>query len=261
MEKESNSDNLLSSIDYNNDKNWQFIIASQNYGTTYAIYAKFTIIKEKDGETRREIQFKIRNYKGQIQLGIYDVIFNKTNGQIDILVQALNRTRTTESYNFNFEYKIGDKDNRLKIVRYLIPMFLIAPNKEFSKKDLDSLCDRGSGIFCKKYKYFDEERNRETTFIWYAIYKSIFNFEDDNIINESFCVFCDQKYNSKASQIAHNHTGIIDTEFFHVDGDNFVIAKYDYDEDPKDIAQNFDGTFTLAGFRCKQSTLTVDTNN
>ncbi len=64
--------NLIGNVNLKNNSDYQAIYASQLYGTFFMIYANFTCGKEDKGKGHllKEIELKIINYKGLLNLGI-----------------------------------------------------------------------------------------------------------------------------------------------------------------------------------------------
>ncbi|MAW94196.1 MULTISPECIES: hypothetical protein [unclassified Leeuwenhoekiella] len=72
----------------------QLVYASQLYGTFFTVYAK---IETTSGEHTKEREIKtitchIVNYKGAVNIGLEEVIYNSETGQIDLHLKALGNT-------------------------------------------------------------------------------------------------------------------------------------------------------------------------
>ncbi len=75
----SNKFDFSGAINLKNEQGFQEIYSSQNYGTFYSIYISFDSEKDETDEKiilLKNIKFKIVNYKGIINLGIVDVMWN-----------------------------------------------------------------------------------------------------------------------------------------------------------------------------------------
>jgi len=260
MESQSANDSLIATIEYNGYQGWQFLLASQNYDTTYGIYVKFYVDKETG---KKKAKFRILNYKGKIRLGIYKVFTYQRSGlkYIDILVQGLNRNYITNEQDFDFEFKPNEI---LNVERYLIPMFLLPPdlNKKI-ENDIKAGKPCPDDIFCKKYSYISD--NQKVEIIWAASYALIPNNQTYRKLLSKIKKYlkkCPDEANLRNTikKSIEAFSSIVDTEFFHIDGDNFVVSKYDYDEDPEQRAFDPSGNLQLVGLRCKQSTLRVNIN-
>ncbi len=72
----------------------QLVYASQLYGTFFTVYA---VIKTSAGRSEKERQITaitchILNYKGVLNIGLEDVVYNPETGQIDLHLKALGNT-------------------------------------------------------------------------------------------------------------------------------------------------------------------------
>ncbi len=58
-------------------EHFQFVFASQVYGTFFGIYSKFEVEKQASGVLVKKIVFRLINYKGIINLGITNIELKK----------------------------------------------------------------------------------------------------------------------------------------------------------------------------------------
>ncbi|MCK5400786.1 MAG: hypothetical protein KAJ28_04060 [Flavobacteriaceae bacterium] len=98
--------NLIGNIDLSNETDFQSVYASQLYGTFFMIYAKFKS-KQKTKYELENIELKLLNYKGLINLGLKRAKFipeiddegNTNGGNIIVEVQALESNTHIQSVN------------------------------------------------------------------------------------------------------------------------------------------------------------------
>jgi len=79
-------------ISLKNNMGYQEVYSSQNYGTFYSLYIRLNIDKKTSGSddewTFSNIEFKIINYKGVINLGIRDVTFSLSSDETELIFEA-----------------------------------------------------------------------------------------------------------------------------------------------------------------------------
>ena len=90
---------LTGNIEIRDSSRYQFLYASQNYGTFYCIFAKITLKSNKYLDT---IKFKLINYKGLVNMGFFGtegeeitVEINNNELQIKIIVGGLKKDNET----------------------------------------------------------------------------------------------------------------------------------------------------------------------
>lgn len=90
MEKIKNNKSIVYLGDNSNTFN-QLVYASQLYGTFFAVYASIETDagSHKDEREIKDITCHIINYKGVLNIGLEDVIYNSGTGQIDLHLKAL----------------------------------------------------------------------------------------------------------------------------------------------------------------------------
>lgn len=87
--------NYHTTVLFRNDLGYQEVYSSQNYGTFYSVYLNFNVETDPDNEDLiilTEIEFKLINYKGVVNLGISDVeyvISENNEPKFIIHVQAM----------------------------------------------------------------------------------------------------------------------------------------------------------------------------
>lgn len=92
------NENYSGSFILNDEDRYQAIFASQNYGTFYVIYAKINfkkqIINNEEVSVLDNIDFKLINYKGLINLGFLndkgkgiDIRFDERYGELKLLLK------------------------------------------------------------------------------------------------------------------------------------------------------------------------------
>ncbi|TVZ54888.1 hypothetical protein OD91_0125 [Lutibacter sp. Hel_I_33_5] len=127
---------LLGSIDLNETFHYQFMYASQNYGTFYAIYGKIS-------EDKASLSLELVNYKGPINLGfatknsLEDKNKSKVDGdilKIAIEVQGLSTNKST-TLKLNNVTDISNSDT-IFIERFLHPLNKVS--SPFSSMVFDS---------------------------------------------------------------------------------------------------------------------------
>ena len=117
--------NLIGTINLKNVIDYQFIYASQNYGTFYAIYAQFEI----DNNYITRINFELINYKGNINLGFNEHDISPAHTEVHesklhllLNVKGLSPSRFAH-ITFSEQNKISlDSFDSIYIYRQLIPL-------------------------------------------------------------------------------------------------------------------------------------------
>lgn len=135
------------SLNTNDNDRWQFVFASQAYGTFYGIYALFMNreLYHEDGTIDRtkvgveEIQLELINYKGTLDLSLiaFDITppeYDTSNSKpmiIEVKIQAniANDVRTEELKPVNFSV---NHNTRLEVNRLLLSI------NGLTKKELDN---------------------------------------------------------------------------------------------------------------------------
>lgn len=217
-------------------KKFQFLMSSQNYGTNYAVYARYyTSPDKKNGQEhdrkRRVLDsahFKLVNYKAKVFLDIDSII--------------------VDSVNFD-KIEIADFD-KAYIEKYKFKILVRA--KEYSNEDFYKFIpDSEKKVVLNKNKTLISERYLLPMFIEDVV-------GPDDECPEKFCF----KLNSGNLDLSYKikaHNGrTLDSEFYHMDGSEHLIRKENYDEFPID----FDGSelrkkgkkdYFIPGPRCKTS--------
>lgn len=142
----------INTVIISKEEGWREIYSSQNYGTFYAVYINFEASIEESSNpliTLKNIQFKIVNYKGILNLGIENAKVFRPVGknylEIHVTLQAMNAKRL-----FKFNEEVSFKKNEipaLEIKRELIPMRGFQP--DLSPNDENVL------VFDNEYYYRD----------------------------------------------------------------------------------------------------------
>lgn len=109
---------------------YQAVLSSQSYGTFYMVYAEFTTTEDVNNYYIQNIQLKIINYKGIINLGIedanfkpvFDTINNKSiGGLITISLKAFEKDMFTVS-NVDASHPFPKLGSTLSTNRVILPM-------------------------------------------------------------------------------------------------------------------------------------------
>lgn len=156
----------------NNDR-YQLIYTSQNYGTFYGVFGKFSV----EAQTLKKVDLKLINFKGEVNLGIYHAEFigfgeedierlltegidTVKCGIINLHVRALEVKK--DFTNINISCNLEDlKDHYLSIRRSVVPI-----NKECSE------------VFDTEYYYRDGLRSEYEFSQSYLDYKTGFSIGD-----------------------------------------------------------------------------------
>jgi hypothetical protein len=96
---QARKDTYYTSVVLKNDRkdDFQLLMASQQYGTFYAIYARFGLIMQGPQKKLNNILFRIINYKGLINVGIESIKLPEINNEdsnkieIDIILKGFMR--------------------------------------------------------------------------------------------------------------------------------------------------------------------------
>lgn len=99
---------------------YQAIYTSQSYGTFYVVYAEFTTEEDNDNYYVKNINLKLVNYKGLINLGIADATLipikdefsgNSKGALLDLTVKAFEQdTFTVKNYDVSHPYPKNDSE-------------------------------------------------------------------------------------------------------------------------------------------------------
>lgn len=129
------------------DKRYQFLMASQNYGTLYGVFGNFTIEIEEDKYYLTQLDLKIVNYKGLLNIGFalnknLDLAFNGNNEvKMDVSVQGLS----------NVYMKQADIKSRIDVTHIKKMKF----NRVLNFLVSDVLDLNESGVFDNEFYYRD----------------------------------------------------------------------------------------------------------
>ncbi|WP_405411727.1 hypothetical protein [Maribacter sp. Asnod1-A12] len=171
---------IMTSVDltHNPTEAYHFLYASQLYNTLFAVYGKFNYKEKSSSENQTitidNIDFKLINYKGNVNIGFSDTMkdnkvyntlhlpsnsINLGSDAIYFEVQAL--TGKLEATVKLFEpivIRKGDNHN-LKFNRLLVPIDGLrfdSNNKDYSLQDPKGNCyDEREGVFDSEFKYRD----------------------------------------------------------------------------------------------------------
>lgn len=134
---------------------FQFVYASQIYGTFFGIYAKFDIRKDGTRAMLKKIRFRIINYKGVINIGITGIkttYKNPNNNprrviEFTIKLQGLRNPLLDFIYNPKDNTEFLESGHKLKVGRLL---------ESFVGKDRNDLFNsRGNGAFDEEFYFRD----------------------------------------------------------------------------------------------------------
>ena len=148
---------------------WQLIASSQNYGSNYAVFAKF--YTENDSENNlivKQAEFKLLNYKNLIPIGIDNVqMIQSTNGiEMKIFVQAQGKYRGQDKGKKLSNLNVAViKGGILHTERIILPMHIISQTesrsreeKQFSKHDFKFYDE--NGIVKDSLIYYEADNNQ-----------------------------------------------------------------------------------------------------
>jgi hypothetical protein len=130
------SSNLITSLELNNtgtaeDPVFQFVYATQVYGTLFGMYAKFKIADLGDKCRLEEMTLEILNYQGVINIGFspHDVLIDKTPEEIGIYFGVMGASLDYEKIVPITKELTVDKGGRLQVnfYRILHPLADFAP--------------------------------------------------------------------------------------------------------------------------------------
>jgi hypothetical protein len=141
------------------DRN-QFIYGSQSYETSYAIYAKFNVQPSNvtDHVTIKDIEYRIINYKGILNIGFHSEPFLSYDEKKRILhigvevIGASNNDFLVKNQNL----EINKNCLQLSVNRKLIPLDGGDGSAQYHHGLFDSEFHYRDGNFIKKRKNFDD---------------------------------------------------------------------------------------------------------
>lgn len=135
------------------DKRYQFLMASQNYGTLYGVFGKFNIEKEIDTFYLTQLDLKIINYKGLLNIGFainkkFDAAVDGNNEfKMNISVQGLtNKFMEQANIPLRIDVSSVKKMTFYKVLNYLY---------------LDQSNLNPSGVFDDEFYYRDGIQNAD----------------------------------------------------------------------------------------------------
>jgi len=150
--------NFTGNIFIDDSSRFQFLYASQNYGTIYAIYAKFNIEEKNEEINLKYVELILINYKGLIQMGFLD------GKKIDI------KTTFDTIQPINYSNKIKFEDNVLNK--------MLTPVKGFSKNNYTCFIPKNKTSI-KKDKFTKFYMRRILFFLGIELNSEIFNKQHD----------------------------------------------------------------------------------
>lgn len=167
---------------------YQAIYTSQSYGTFYVVYAEFTTEEDNDNYYVKNINLKLVNYKGLINLGIADATFKpildkdsvSRGALISLSVKAFENDNFTIS-NCDVKHPFPKKNAQLLVNRNLVAMHA-------DKSPLEN------GLFDEEFYYRDgiDPRGKKGLALQEVDLKK--NASDDMILdtitNEAFTMTC-----------------------------------------------------------------------
>lgn len=167
---------------------YQAIYTSQSYGTFYVVYAEFTTKEDNDNYYVQNINLKLVNYKGLINLGIADATFKPVldkdgfskGALINLSIKAFEKDSITIS-NCDAKHPFSKKDAQLLVNRNLVAMHA-------GKSPLEN------GLFDEEFYYRDgiDPRGKKGLALQEIDLKK--NASDDLILdtitNEAFTMTC-----------------------------------------------------------------------
>lgn len=104
-------------------KKFQVVYSSQLYGTFFSVYACFKFTDTKVGGDFELVTFKIHNYKGPINIGIKEVVYDSTEQQFLITVQGLGESKDDFEKVATFKNGISFSASKpMKFERKLVPL-------------------------------------------------------------------------------------------------------------------------------------------
>lgn len=125
--------NYLSIIDFSDNENYQSAYSTQLYGTFFSIYLKLKTSEKGNHYVIEELNLKLINYKGVIDLGIEDAVLEYVlaDSQYPELWKKLAlrvAVKAGSSNNRDFPVSVSDKSNKIvkngtiDFERYVKPM-------------------------------------------------------------------------------------------------------------------------------------------
>ena len=125
MNEEDALDNLTNTVLLSEgDEKFQFVYATQLYGSIFGLYANFQVRDIGDTATIEKIHLFGVNYKGPVCLGITRVSPPEVNGidlELEVFLQANDTTVHTPVFTVNTDLEVT-RDTELKVIRELDPM-------------------------------------------------------------------------------------------------------------------------------------------
>lgn len=162
---------------------FQAIYTSQSYGTFYVIYAEFTTEEYNDNYFIKNINLKLVNYKGLINLGIANATFkpitdddgNSKGALVSITIKAFEQ-ETFMVPNCDDSHPFPKKESYLKVNRKLVPMH---PDKSPLE----------NGVFDDEFYYRDGIDARGRKGLSLQERKLTKNVSDDSVIDDTIEAF------------------------------------------------------------------------
>lgn len=229
---------LSSNFIINHSKRWQLLASSQNYGSNYAVYAKFYTDKAEskvDSLKVTSADFMLLNYKNMVYIGLEDIVIKSLDGNlyVKIYVKALGKYHGLENSSDNEVLSSSNSDK-------------ILPKKDLNLWVKNDHILKSERILLPLHLITEDEAS---------------NLDDNEVFKKHYEFSKDySRHGEKLTYAKSNNGELFDNEFFYKDG-IYITVKEDYDSGTYEEGAKFTTEMLAPDNRCRDARFRILISN